>query len=126
MRRCLTCEGLLEDSEFSSNSPICKTCVGKLRSEYHVEYAPPERQTPKSAIVNLILAVRAQAEADEAKGAVLKADAHYGGPMKAWYHNWVEAYPWKRIWSIMSETESHRPIMRSDKVHSRGGNHERY
>lgn len=101
MRRCRTCEGLLEDDQFMGDSPICRTCVERLRTEYDVEYAPPERRTPKEAITNLIVAIKEQAERDEDLGNVLPEDGLYGGPMAAWRYNWIESEPWRKLWGIM-------------------------
>lgn len=120
MKRCVTCEGLLEDSQFSGDSPICKTCVTRLNMRYDVEYTPPERKTRKEATINLVLAIQAQAEKDEDVGIVTADDKLLGGPMAAWKHNWVDSEPWRRIWDIMLSVEdSHSRILSETNRHMR-------
>ncbi len=108
MRRCITCEGLLPDSHFSRNSPICKTCVNRLHNEYHVEYSPPERRTAKEGATNLIIAIKERAQLDEDAGIVTKEDAQYGSPMAAWRYNWVDSEPWCKLWNMMLDSEQTR------------------
>lgn len=113
MRRCLTCEGLLPEKDFSHGSPICKVCVEKLRESYKVEYSPPERTTAKQAAICLITAVMEQAKHDEESGAWSDVDKSYGGPVAAWRAYWVDDPAWNRIWTLMLETESSDATIRS-------------
>lgn len=101
MKRCVICEGLLNDSEFKKDSPICIVCVTRLHTEYDLVYSPPERKTKKEALVNLILAIKEQAEYDERKGYASKHDKRLGGPVAAWKHNWLDSPPWSSIWEIL-------------------------
>lgn len=113
MRRCLTCEGLLSEKDFSRGSPICKVCVEKLREVYAVEYSPPERTTVKEASVRLILAIMGQAKHDEESGEWSDIDRRLGGPLASWRHYWVDDPAWNRIWEIMLDTESSDATIRS-------------
>lgn len=113
MRRCLTCEGLLPDSDFLRDSPICKTCVEKLRDSYKVEYAPPERTTSKEAAVQMIVAVMEQAQHDEESGTWSAVDREYGGPVAAWRAYWVDDPSWNRIWSLLLDIVSNDATIRS-------------
>ena len=113
MRRCIICEGILETNQFSGDSPICRMCVTRLNDEYNVEYSPPQRQTRKEAMVNLILAVKDQALHDESIGKLTSEDQSHGGPMASWRKNWVDSSPWDQLWSIMLEEERLITTMRS-------------
>ncbi len=113
MRRCITCEGILEDHQFSGDSPICRMCVTRLNEEYNVEFSPPQRQTRKEAMVNLILAIKSQAEHDEDIHKWTTDDNKIGGPMAAWRLHWVEPPPWEQLWRIMLEEQRLATMMRS-------------
>lgn len=113
MRKCITCEGILDESHFSGNSPVCQMCVSRLNGEYEVEYSLPDRQTIKEATVKLILAIKEQAEHDEKKSRWVSEDKKYGGPIAAWRFNWVESMPWRKFWDLMLVEESVRITMRS-------------
>ena len=113
MKTCIACEGILPDSQFGNSSPICKTCVARLNSEYHVEYSPENRQTIKESMVQLLLAIKEQAERDEITGTVSKSDLKYGGPVGAWRHHWVDSEPWKTLWDILRSAESRNSEIRS-------------
>jgi hypothetical protein len=56
-------------------------------------------------MVNLILAVKNQAEHDEAGGKLTSEDKLLGGPMASWRKNWVESSPWDQLWMIMLEED---------------------
>lgn len=106
MKRCIICEGLLKDSEFAEDSPVCRLCVTRLYTEYDIEFSPPERKTPKEALVNLVLAIKSQAEKDEEIGYSTKYDKKLGGPLASWKHNWLESSPWKQLWALMKFVEN--------------------
>lgn len=113
MKKCIICEGYLDEIQFSGNSPVCQMCVTRLNEEYNVEYSNPNRQTQKEAIVKLILAVKEQAEHDEKRNKWTSEDKKYGGPIAAWRFHWVESMPWRQLWDIMLSEESARMTMKS-------------
>ena len=121
MKRCIICEGLLKDSEFMKDSPVCHLCVHRLHTEYNIDFSPPERKTPKEALVNLILAVKDQAEKDERTGYITKYDKKLGGPLASWKHNWVESLPWRQIWALLRFVEdTNREVRDGFKHRTRG------
>lgn len=87
MKRCLTCEGLLEDSKFTNGSPICRSCVARLSREYDVTYSPPERTTVRHGYVKLFYAIWDRAKED--------------GELDDWEAYWMEVEPWPYILSVL-------------------------
>lgn len=106
MRRCITCEGLLEDSQFAGSSPICRVCVSKLKKEYHVEYSPPERKSVREAYVELLIAIRARAVED--------------GKLEEWEDYWLRSDRWRRFWGLLQDAAEQdsavRAVMASGKT----------
>ena len=91
MRRCVTCEGLLEDSLFPADGPVCKTCVSRLQKNFNVDYSPPTRKTVREAHVALLLAIREQAEKDDA--------------LDEWEEYWLRSEEWSQVWQVLHYTE---------------------
>lgn len=91
MRRCVTCEGLLDDSLFPADGPVCKACVGRLQRVFNVDYSPPKRKTVREAHIALLLAIREQAEKD--------------GELDDWEEYWLEDEAWSRVWQILQYAE---------------------
>ena len=107
MRRCVTCEGLLEDSLFPNDGPVCKSCVIRLQKVFNVEYAPPERKTVKEAYTSLVIAIRDQAERD--------------GELDDWEEYWLETEEWARVWAIMQAVYEQSNNARDNLHHNIGG-----
>ena len=110
MRHCIICEGLLPIHSFTEDSIVCKSCVTRQYTEHEIDYSTPARKTPKEAMVNLILAIKEQAERDEVRGFASKEDKVFGGPLASWERNWVQASPWCRIWRILKDLEDNKKL----------------
>lgn len=90
MKRCITCEGVLDDSKYAGDSPICKICVSRLERDYSVDYSPPVRHTRRKACIALLLAIRRQAVVDDA--------------LDEWESYWLYEEPWKGLWELLIDT----------------------
>lgn len=88
MKWCCICEGLLENRQFSGVSPVCLTCVSRLSFEDRVEYSLSQFPTRKAAWINLMLAIKQQADYDQMAGVWMEEDKEFGGPFAAWLANW--------------------------------------
>ena len=102
LRRCPDCEGLLPRAAFVERSGLCRSCAKRRREIDTVPYATYAGVTRQHAMVNLIAAIREQAETDERNGIVLEQDAPFGGPLSAWRRNWVEDSQWARFWYMLT------------------------
>jgi hypothetical protein len=110
MRRCAVCEGFLENSCFSDSEHICKTCISRIQRLSDVDFAVPQTPTVKNGYIQLVIAIKAQAEIDEVHGYSSVRDRDYGGPMAAWKHNWVESEPWSIVWSELEDLGKEYPM----------------
>ena len=107
MKRCITCEGLLPDSNFPANGPMCKACITRLQKVFHVDYAPPERKTIKEAYVSLIEAIREQAIKDDA--------------VSEWRDYWVHSSTWSRVWGMLQYTQEQSEVISESTNTTIGG-----
>jgi hypothetical protein len=106
MRKCLECEGVLPESRFDGIDSICKTCQRIIKRHDTIEYSIPGNKTIRQAYTELLIAIRNQAVIDDR--------------LVDWESFWLEEEPFKRIWKMLQETESHYASIRSG-IHNRGG-----
>jgi hypothetical protein len=84
MRKCVICEGLLNEKFFTGGSFVCDTCAHRLQSREEIKYSEQDRHTVFQAYVNLLLAIREQAIDD--------------GKYEDWEAYWLDTNPWPFIW----------------------------
>jgi len=80
---CIICENYKDESQFSIESPVCKTCANKIVELYGVEYAPPKRKPIIQAHLSLLLAIRKRAVDDK--------------DLEGFERHWIYASPWNQI-----------------------------
>ena len=90
MRVCIICEGVLPVSDYTDGSPICKSCVSRLVDNYGVDYHPPEKRSKLMSWLNLILAIREQAEMDN--------------EIEDFEEGWLYATPFNQIFGMVRES----------------------
>jgi hypothetical protein len=83
---------------FQKDSPICRKCVERLKTDYDVSYSPPEKVTKLQGHIKLIAAIKEQAEEDVKDGKDLEA-------IRVWEHTFLESKEWKLIWSLLKIDE---------------------
>jgi len=87
MKRCVTCSGLLSESNFPDDSPICRACISKLKRDYAVDFSPPTHKTVPRAYVDLLVAVHDRAVEE--------------GEIEDWNAYWLGTDPWAGLWEMI-------------------------
>lgn len=84
---CVMCNTERSKAAFLPGNPICNTCYNRMGGDYEsAEYSAPEQVTIHQAHVNLILAIRKQAEDD--------------GELGDWEEYWLHDPDWQHIWML--------------------------
>lgn len=89
MHICIICEILQEDSQFSDDGPICRSCVTCLVKSYGVEYTPPKKWSRMESYLSLLLAIRKQSELDK--------------ELDVFEKNWLYSSPWNQVFSAVQD-----------------------
>ncbi len=88
--RCVLCHCEKNSRLFPAGSPICRRCIDRLRTDYDVDYAPPEKVTQLEGFIRLLKASRKQAIEDEA--------------LPEWESVFLESPRWKMVWTLLKES----------------------
>lgn len=84
---CVMCNTERSAAAFLPGNPICNTCYSRMDGDYEsAEFSLPEQVTINQAYVNLILAIRKQAEDD--------------GEIEDWEEYWLHDSDWQHIWML--------------------------